>query len=313
VDLLNSVEPYAVLITNGDNDTFPLWYLQEVEGVRRDVTVMVMSYLNTPWYVKQIRQLTAPCPAGVSAEDDDTRIICQRRFLPDRAPAFYSAADTASPDRAGTPLELAVPPMGQLPTHSIIPSTEAEIDELMAAFSASPGSFVIREPVQLTAGEIEFTVPPNQLLSPADVFLLQIVQSSIADRPIYFASTTQAYENVGLAPFLIRQGLALKLNNGPVEADPEAGIYRVPAELATYFGNHIDLPRTDALVWDVFLHRGGLPDKWGQWVDVATKSFPTYYGYTHMIAAQLHAEQGNEAEANRHLERFEAWVELSRR
>ena len=53
-DYLNSVEPYAVVITHGDNDTFPLWYAQEVEGVRRDVTVAVGSYLRTDWFVRQM-------------------------------------------------------------------------------------------------------------------------------------------------------------------------------------------------------------------------------------------------------------------
>ncbi len=53
-DYLNSLEPYAVVITNGDNDTFPLWYAQEVEGVRRDITVAVTTYLDTDWFVRQM-------------------------------------------------------------------------------------------------------------------------------------------------------------------------------------------------------------------------------------------------------------------
>jgi len=84
-DLLMSVEPYAVLFTNGDNDTFPLWYLQEVEGVRKDVTVIVGQYLYTSWYPRQLQELTL-------AQN-------QRAFDPELVPGLYEDRDMP-----GTPI-----------------------------------------------------------------------------------------------------------------------------------------------------------------------------------------------------------------
>ena len=82
-DLLDSVARNAVLITNGDNDTFPLWFAQQVEGYRRDVVVVVATYLGTDWFPRQLMRrgiALAGTPAEADAVPQIVRLAEAQRF-----------------------------------------------------------------------------------------------------------------------------------------------------------------------------------------------------------------------------------------
>jgi hypothetical protein len=83
-NMLSSVAKNGILFTNGDNDTYPLWYLQHVEGVRRDVRVVNLSLLNTKWYIRQLKSQASyeSAPLPISLTDDRIDNLGYKRRKP---------------------------------------------------------------------------------------------------------------------------------------------------------------------------------------------------------------------------------------
>ncbi|HEY8510080.1 MAG TPA: hypothetical protein VIL32_17105, partial [Steroidobacteraceae bacterium] len=216
-------------------------------------------------------------------------IICQRPFEPDKAPAFYNTDVRA-------------------PTKSIIPLDDRQIEQI-----AGNPAYLTQQAQQFNAGNISVTIPPGELMLPADIFMGYIIVNSLDDRPIHFASTTQAYEELNLTSHILRQGVAYKLINGPIQPDPAKGIVPMPRELELATGPVLDLNRTALLLDSVFVHSSGFPDSFKNWVDGATRQIPMYYGYTHWGLAQAYAQVGDTARAQHHMEAGERFLSLSRR
>ena len=152
---LQSCEPNAVLFTNGDNDTFPLWYLQEVDGIRQDVTVANLSLLNTPWYIRQLREI--------------------REHEADR----FSLKDKSS--------------------LQIIKLSDRQIRDLTRGLTPWQKREVTL-PVD-TKDKISWSVKPTyagQALKIQDMMIMQIINDSKWNSPIYFAVTVSPSNRLGL-------------------------------------------------------------------------------------------------------------------
>jgi hypothetical protein len=296
-----SVEPYGILFTNGDNDTFPLWYVQEVEGIRRDVTVIVTSYLNTDWYTKQLKDLTAPCPPGTDPSSDWSVIQCQRPYTGENTSAVYTADPPSAGDK--TPILLTAPV--QAPTKSIMPLDDATIDRVARSYAEIPETRVIQ------MGNVRATLQGGSYLMPWEQYALTLINHVIDERPIYFASSGNAAAALGLDDYLVRQGLAFRLHNGSIpESLPQGIVSMPPGGYTQVTGSWVDLPRTTTLVDDVFVHRAGIPDDWGHWPDHATIGIPNYYAWTYMALWQAAAMRNDPEATARYEERAAAWTVL---
>ena len=302
-NLLMSVEPYGVLFTNGDNDTFPLWYLQEVEGIRQDVAVVVTSYLNTDWYTRQLRDLTRPCPPNTSAEDDPTRIVCQRVYRGENTNALYTTDPAEATAQGKVPLLMAEAP--RLPQRSILPLDDGTIERTAQSYVP------LQETRAFDLGGVTATLGAGQLLYPWHQFALAIVSNSLGERPVYFASSGNAASELGLDEYLVRQGLAFKLNVGALPETAGEGVVELPlgSPMLPVTGRWLDMPRTDTLLGEVFVHRGGLPD-WSFWPDHSTIGIPNYYAWGYYALAQAAYQQGDDEAVERYRAASEVWGQL---
>ena len=300
-NLLMSVEPYGVLFTNGDNDTFPLWYAQEVEGVRRDVTVIVTSYLNTAWYTKQLRDLTAPCTAGRTAAQDPTRIICQRPY-DTSARAVYTDNELA-PGTIALPLDQPI----QSPERTILDLDDATIDQAVLTYVPMDQDRL------LMLGNVEARIPAGGYLYPWHQFALTLMSQTIGHRPIYFASSGNAAAELGVQPYLVRQGLAFKLHNRPRSANGPDGVVPIAdSPLRVVTGPAVDVQRTEQLMDQVFVHRTGLP-RWDHWPDNSTIGIPNYYAWSYYALAQAAAQHDQQERMERYRDLGDLWATLGTR
>lgn len=178
-NMLQSCAENSIIFTNGDNDTFPLWYLQDVEGVRRDIRVVNLSLVNTPWYIRQLKHDEPYGTPTVPISLTDAQITS------------IGATQWESRD-----MELPVPP------------------EAYEEFGISDTSVTNLRAIRWRMNP---TVQFGNVgaLKIQDIMVYDILRSSAWKRPVYFAVTVAPSSKLGLDPFLRMDGLALRLAPAP--------------------------------------------------------------------------------------------------
>ncbi|MEM9984008.1 MAG: DUF2723 domain-containing protein, partial [Bacteroidota bacterium] len=182
-NLLNSCAKNAVLFTNGDNDTFPLWYLQEVEGVRTDVRVLCLSYVNTDWYIDQMK-----------------RQVNQSPPLPITLPRKDYVGQAKQSRRVGSRATLDI----ELPANGNQLLDQGIIYEEDLPYVQAPMKWAAK-----TRGG-----QGNRYLELKDILIINLLENVARggwDRPVYFANTVTPSSFIGLDDYLRLEGLAYRI------------------------------------------------------------------------------------------------------
>jgi len=222
---LNSCEPNAIIFTNGDNDTFPLWYIQEVEGVRTDVRVCNLSLLNTDWYIEQMKRKaydSEPVPFSLTIDKivQGTRdyVPFYERDLPGFSDLkevinFVSSDDPGAKARTRDGSE-----MNYFPTKKF--SIPVDKQKVVQNGTVSP------EDAHLIVDKVEFEVDRNFIMK-ADLMILDLISNFGWDRPIYFAITVGSNSYLELEEYFQLEGLAYRFVPIKSPPNPDGQIGRV--------------------------------------------------------------------------------------
>lgn len=213
MNYLSSLDPNAIIFTNGDNDTFPLWYAQEVEGYRTDVRVVNLSYLTTDWYANQLRYPYYDAPAvdiqATPADYGHDRRQFNYFLTPDTTAVPVSASlralysDDAEKNKHGVPemkypnMYIPVDPQAAIESGRVAPELAEAIQEYIKINLSEDGKCSSEGGIAL-----------NKTL------VLDMLSSSVANgwnRPIYFAMTVPDDYYMSLTPYMSCTGLAYEV------------------------------------------------------------------------------------------------------
>ena len=202
---LNSCDKNAILFTNGDNDTFPLWYAQEVEGIRTDIKVVNLSLFNTDWYIDQMKRASyeaAPIPS--SLEHDDYR-TGTRDYTPiqERFKDYIEVKDVVDFINSNSPkakLNTSAGLRNYCPTKKLKLTVNKEIAK----------TFVPEEYHNKIVNEIKFKLKGSGIFK-NKLMVLDILANFNWERPIYFAITVGRDNYMGLEKYFQLEGLAYRL------------------------------------------------------------------------------------------------------
>ncbi len=222
VNYLESCAPNAILFTQGDNDTYPLWYAQEVEGIRTDVRVVNLSLLGVDWYIEQLKyKLNDADPVNLvhtpdkylGNKRDVTRYFDTKRIPQDKSLELKNVIEFIAKDDRSAQVPLTSGEyINYLPTKNL----KITVDSVAVVKNKILSDSLMPEMVK----EMKFNVGRNNLLK-NDLIVLDIIASNLWERPIYFAVSVAPDAYVGMQKFFQLEGLAYRIV--PVEKKDRSG------------------------------------------------------------------------------------------